>query len=56
MKKKIERKPRELWDQPVPPVKGAVTEPEDMIRNPDKAAEEGMKPRPTAEIEPQNWL
>lgn len=56
MKKKIERRPKEAWDQPVPPVKGAITEPEDLIRNPDSVAQQGMSPRPQGETELRNWL
>lgn len=44
MKKKVERKPMELGDRPVPPVKGAVTEPVDLLQRPSQMLENGLLP------------
>lgn len=40
--KKEQPRQHELRDQPVPPVKGAVTVPEDIILRPDRAMQQGL--------------
>lgn len=56
MKKKIERKPQELRDRPVPPVKGAISVPEDVVLRPDTAMDQGLISGPQAVTDPENWL
>lgn len=55
MKKKIERKPQELRDRPVPPVKGAVNQQPDVVLRPNAALEQGLVSGPQAVTDVDNW-
>lgn len=54
--KKDEKLPHEPRDRPVPPVKGAVTMPEDVILRPDTAAQQGILSGPQAATDFDSWL
>lgn len=57
MSKKNDKRPaHELRDRPVPPVKGAVSVPQDIVTHPDAALQQGILSGPQAVTEPENWL
>ena len=57
MKQKNDKRPvHEVKDRPVPPVKGAVSVPQDIVTRPDAALQQGILSGPQAVTEPENWL
>ena len=55
-KKKETPNPRELRDQPVPPVKGAVTDLQDAVLRPDRVMERDTLVRPENSVDFGSWL
>ena len=57
MKEKTDKKPQyPLQDRPVPPVKGAVQVPEDIVLRPDAAMWQGRVPGPERMADFDGWL
>lgn len=57
MKEKTDKKlSRTLMDRPVPPVKGAVNVPEDIVLRPDISLKQGLLSGPQAVTDPDGWL
>jgi hypothetical protein len=57
MKEKTDKKPSHtLMDRPVPPVKGAVNVPEDIVLRPDISLKQGLLSGPQAVTDPDGWL
>lgn len=54
--KKDEKQQHELRDRPVPPVKGAVNVPKDIVARPDVAMEQGLLSGPQAVMDFDGWL
>lgn len=54
--KKEQTRKHELRDRPVPPVKGAVTVPEDIVLRPDIAMQQGLLSGPQAVTDPDGWV